>query len=83
MSVQLAITLSPAASSSSLTNNNPFLTYIGQVRKLADVQVFSVPKGTWDTQRDAILTRLQSEEGVLRVDVQTFERRAKRDEYLY
>ncbi|KAF9009643.1 hypothetical protein BDQ17DRAFT_1421808 [Cyathus striatus] len=71
MSVQLAITLSPSTTPTSIINKNPSLTHIGQVGQLADVQLFSVPKETWDTQEDPILAHLKSEEGVLRVDVQT------------
>ncbi|TFK32605.1 hypothetical protein BDQ12DRAFT_692303 [Crucibulum laeve] len=77
----LAVTLSPSTSPSSLSAG-PHLTHIGQVGQLQDVQLFSVPKLEWQNHGDDILKDIGERDGVLRVDVQVPERRAKRGDEL-
>ncbi len=55
------------------------LTYVGNVGQLQDVHVLSVPKSSWDNTQHDVLRRLNSMEGVTRVEVQEPPRtRAKR-----
>lgn len=58
----------------------PALTHIGAVGQLRDVQLLSVPREEWNRVQGDVLRKLNSMQGVLRVDVQEPPRmRSKRD----
>lgn len=83
--IYLAVTL--ARSSPFYTNPSqlsaPYsaVNHVGNVGQLPDVQLFSVPRIEWDSQRQDILSFLKGSEGVQRVDVQSPKTRSKRDEF--
>lgn len=84
--IYLAVTLSPSAhllQNPELLAVHPSLTHIGPVGHLKDVQLLSVPQGSWSRVQSDVLSALNSMEGVKRVDVQDAPRlRVKRgDEF--
>jgi hypothetical protein len=80
--VYLAVSLSPSSlylqNPSTLSSAHPSITHVGQVGQMADVQLFSIPRGEWDRAQINILETLNSQQGITRVDVQAAKQRTKR-----
>ncbi|KAF9032924.1 hypothetical protein BJ165DRAFT_1357548 [Panaeolus papilionaceus] len=86
----IAVTLAPNSpyfsNPASLTALHPALTYDGQVGALDDTHLYSVPKGEGDSalhERDDVLGVLEERGpagGIIHVELQQLQRRARRDE---
>ncbi|KAI0058183.1 hypothetical protein BV25DRAFT_1811128 [Artomyces pyxidatus] len=63
---------------SALTSRHQGLIHVGPVGELHDVQIYGVPKQSWDQSSGAILAALNSGEGVLKVEAQEPRVRSKR-----
>lgn len=78
--VYLAVTFSSASPStgSAMTSIHPALSCVGQVGQLKDVQLYSIPKTDWQHVNMEIMQAVKESDGVLRVDIQQPQLRAKR-----
>jgi len=65
-----------------LTTVHPALAYVGPVGQLGDVQLVSVARDVWEDSMEEILRRLNAEDDVQRVDVQSLKMRVKRGDEL-
>lgn len=61
-----------------LASLHPAVTHRGKVGELADVQLVSVRKSDWEKDSGDILSKLNSGQGVSRVEVQQNRQRVKR-----
>ena len=78
----ITLTFSPSSpffsSPASLGSKHPGLTYEGHVGELADVHLYSIPKGEWLQKRDGVLRELEGTEGVMHVEEQVLKQRVRR-----
>lgn len=79
----LTLAFSPSSpffsSPASLRSKHPGLTYEGHVGELADVHLYSIPKGEWMQKRDGVLRELEGTEGVMHVEEQVLKQRVRRE----
>lgn len=56
----------------------PYLTYVGPVGSLQDVQLYSIPKSIFESVKDQVFATLEGMPDVSAADVQVPKQRAKR-----
>ena len=78
----LAVTLSSSSpfvsNPASLASVHRDISVVGQVGQLDDVQLVSIPKASWDSSKETILSALTQADGVVRVEPQVLKQRVKR-----
>ncbi|GJE88110.1 hypothetical protein PsYK624_041930 [Phanerochaete sordida] len=77
--VYLTVTTSPSFANPQSLAIHPSVSYLGNVGALPDVQLLSVPRESWESVRESVMSTLSRMDGVRRVDMeQPPKTRAKR-----